>query len=59
MVWSMKCKHNPVGEIVKWKAHVCAGDQKSMESVKYWSTYSPVVSWSTVYLAIMLALINN
>jgi hypothetical protein len=26
MVWSMKRKRNPVGNIVKWKARLCAGD---------------------------------
>ena len=59
MVWSMKRKRNPIGIITKWKARLCAGGHKSIEFVDYWSTYSPVVSWSTVRLLIVLALINN
>ena len=35
MVWSMKRKRNPVGEIIKWKARLCAGGHKSIEFVDY------------------------
>jgi hypothetical protein len=59
MVWSMKCKRDPAGKIIKWKARLCAGGHRSIENVDYWGTYSPVVSWSTVRLAIIFALINN
>jgi hypothetical protein len=44
MVWSMKRKRNPIGEITKWKAPLCAGGPKSVEFVGYWSTYYPAVS---------------
>ena len=44
MVWSMKRKLNPLGEITKWKARLCAGGHRSVEFVDYWDTYSPVVS---------------
>ena len=59
MVWSMERKHNPLGEITKWKARLCAGGHKSIENVDYWATYSLIVSWSTVRLILVLALINN
>ena len=59
MVWSMKRKRNPIGEIVKWKARLCAGGHKSIEFLDYWNTYSPVVSWSTVRLIIAIALLND
>jgi hypothetical protein len=59
MVWSMKRKRNPIGEITKWKARLCAGGHKSIQFVDYWSTYSPVVSWSTVRLLIIIAIIND
>ena len=55
----MKRKRNPIGDITKWKARLCAGGRWSIESVDYWSTYSPVVSWSTVRLIIVFATINN
>ena len=50
MVWSMKRKRNPIGEITKWKARLCAGGHRSMEFVDYWDTYSPVVSCQTIRL---------
>ena len=59
MVWSMKRKSNPLEEITKWKARLCTGGQKSIENVYYWATYSPVVSWITIRLILVLALINN
>jgi hypothetical protein len=59
MVWSMKRKRNPVGDIIKWKARLCAGGHKSLEFVDYWNMYSPVVSWSTVRLMIVMALLND
>jgi hypothetical protein len=55
----MKRKRNPVGDILKWKARLCAGGHKSLEFVDYWNTYSPVVSWSTVRLMIVVALLND
>ena len=57
MVWSMKRKRNPIGEITKWKARLCAGGHRQQFGVDYWSTYSPVVSWSTVRLMIVTALL--
>jgi hypothetical protein len=59
MVWSMKRKRNPIGIIIKWKAHLCAGRHKSVKFIDFWSTYSPVVLWSTVCILIVLALING
>ena len=59
MVWAMKRKRDPLGNVIKWKARLCAGGHKSLEAVDYWNTYSPVVSWSTVRLIITLALIND
>ena len=59
MVWSMKRKRNPIGEIIKWKARLCAGGHKSIEFIDYWDTYSPVVAWQTVRLMFILAVINN
>ena len=59
MVWSMKCKRNTLGEITKWMARLCAGGHKSIENVDNWENYPPFVSWSTVCLILVLALINN
>ena len=59
MVWSMKRKRNPLGDIVKWKARLCAGGNRSIESIDYWATYSPVVSWSTFRLMIVFAVLKD
>ena len=59
MVWSMKRKRNPVGKIITWKVRLCAGEHKSVEGLDYWSTYSPVVSWSTLRLIITMALLQD
>ena len=56
MVWSMKRKRNPLGDIVKWKARLCAGGHRSIESIDHWATYSPIISWSTVRLMIVFAI---
>ena len=44
MVWSMKRKRNPIGEVIKYKARLCAGGHKSLEFMDYWDTYSPIMS---------------
>ena len=59
IVWSMKRKRNPVGEIIKWKARLYAGGHRSIEVVDYWDTYSPVVCWQTIRLVFILALIKK
>ena len=59
MVWPMKRKCNPVGEITKWKARLCAGRHRSREFMDYWDTYSPVVSWQTIRLIFVITLVNN
>ena len=43
MDWSMKTKRNYIGEIIKWKACLCAGGHRLIEFVDYWDTY-PLVS---------------
>ena len=59
MVWSFKRKRNPIGEIVKYKARLCAGGHKQIHGVDFWSTYSPVVSWTSVRLMLILALLQG
>ena len=35
MVWYMKIKRNPLGDIAKWKAQLCAGGHWFIKSVDY------------------------
>ena len=55
----MKRKRNPVEEIIKWKARLCAGGHRSVEFVDYWDTYSHVVFWQTIRLFFTLAIVND
>ena len=59
MVWLMKRKRNPIGDITKWKARLCAGEHRSINFVDYWDTYSPVVSWQIILLMFTLAIFNE
>jgi len=57
MVWSMKHKRDPTGAIIKWKARLCAHGGMQVYGDTFWDTYSPVVTWSTVRLVMILALV--
>lgn len=58
-VWSFKRKRNPVGEITKYKARLCCHGGQTIKGVHYQDTYSPVVSWTTVRILMILSLVNN
>ena len=57
MVWTLRRKRDPAGEILKWKAHLCAGDHRQVFGDTYWTTFAPVVSWTTVRCVFILALL--
>ena len=41
-VWSMKCKRNPVGEIVKYKVHgLCKHGSQTKEGIHYYKYVHP------------------
>ena len=58
-VWSMKRKRNPVGEIVKYKAHFCVHGGQTKEGVHYTNTFAPVVTWTTIRFLLILSLVHN
>ena len=39
MVWTLRRKHDPAGEILKWKARLCAGGQRQVFGDTYWTTF--------------------
>lgn len=55
-VWSMKRKRNPSGDIVKWKARLCAhgGQQTNVDNV-----FAPVVRWSSVRMLLILSILKG
>ena len=57
MVWTLWRKCNPEGEILKWKARLCAGGHCQVFGDTYWTTFAPVVPWTTVRCIFILALL--
>ena len=57
MVWTLRCKRDPAGEILKWKACLCAGGHRQVFGDTYWTTFAPMVSWTTVRCVFIMALL--
>ena len=57
MVWTLRRKWDPAGEILKWKARLCTGGHCQVFGDTYWTTFVPVVSWTTVQCVFIMALL--
>ena len=57
MVWMLRRKRDPAGGILKWKARLFVGGHRQVYGDTYWSTFAPVVSWTTVCCIFVLALL--
>ena len=57
MVWTLRCKRDPAGEMLKWKARLCAGGHNQVFSDTYSMMFAPVVSWTTIRYVYILALL--
>ena len=58
-IWSFKRKRSPTGELLKYKARLCAHGGQQTEGVTYWDTFAPVVNWHTLRTFLTLALIQK
>ena len=58
-IWSMKRKRNPIGELLKHKARLCAHGGMQQWGENYWETYSPVVNMLTVRLLLLICKIHK
>ena len=58
-VWSMKRKGNPLGEIVKCKARLCAHGGQTIQGVHCTSECAPVVTWTTMRFLLILSLVHE
>ena len=59
-VWAMKRKRRiATREVYKWKARLNIDGSKQEEGINYWETFSPVASWSTIRLMLVLILIKG
>jgi len=55
-LWAFKLKRDPIGEIVKWKARLCArGDMQKVDELN--DNYSPVINWTTVRLLFVMQIV--
>ncbi len=57
--WAFKIKSYPDGRVKKFKARLCARDDRQTEGVDYFKTWAPVVQWSTVRIVMILAIKLN
>ena len=53
-VWSFKRKRNPIGELIKHKAHLCVDGGKQIKGMDYWNTYAPVAQQITTRIVLVL-----
>ena len=58
-VWALRRKLYPNGLVKKLKARICAGGHRQKEGIDYFDVYSPVVSWSTVRLLLIVSILMN
>ncbi len=55
----MKCKRNPLGEIVKCKALSCAHGGQTVQGLHCDKTHAPVVTWMTIGFPLILSLAHG
>ena len=58
-VWAFKIKRYPDGRIKKFKARFCVRGFEQIEGVDFFETYSPVVSWITVRILLIISILLN
>jgi hypothetical protein len=59
-VWAMHRKRQiATQEVYKWKVRLNIHGGKQEHGINYWQTYTPVISWTTICLYLILALINS
>ena len=59
-VWAMKRKRRiATREVYKWKARLNIHGGKQEKGVNYWETYSPMVTWNSIRIFLILAIVND
>jgi len=59
-VWAMCHKRRiATGEIYKWKARLNIHGGKQVKGIHYWGTYSPMVCWASISLALTLSMLHG
>ena len=57
--WAFRRKRYPDGRVKKLKARICARGDQQVKGIDVFDTFSPVVSWSTVRLMLILSVALN
>ena len=55
--WAFKCKRYPNRLIKKLKARFCVRGDRQIENVDFFSTFAPVMNWTTVRLLLILSVL--
>ena len=58
-IWSFKRKRYPDGRIQKYKARICAHGGMQTWGENYWETYTPVVTWLSVRILLILSVLHD
>lgn len=58
-VWSHRRKTTPTGVVYRHRSRLCVDGSQQQHGIDYSETYSPVVSWSTVRILMILSKIFN
>jgi Reverse transcriptase (RNA-dependent DNA polymerase). len=58
-VWSHRRKTTPIGIIYRHRSRLCVDGSCQQHGIDYHDTYSPVVSWTTVRLLLILSKLLN
>ena len=58
-VWSHRRKTTPAGEIYRHRSRLCVDGSQQKEGIDYTETYSPVISWTTVRVLLILSVLLN
>ena len=58
-VWSHRRKTTPAGEIYRHRSRLCVDGSQQKEGIDYTETYSPVVSWTTIRILLILSVLLN
>ena len=56
-VWSYRRKRQVTGELLKYKARICADGRQKKQGIDYFESYAPVVGWATVRLVLILSVL--
>jgi hypothetical protein len=54
-IWSYRPKRLPNRVLLKYKSHLCVNGKEQEFGRDFWETYTPVASWATIRLIMLLS----